>query len=63
MNHIYRKYENLGIAVCVNCTQFQHDIEAIDHEVFEHGYCDPPQCPRCQAEVCVPVPAPCIEMV
>jgi hypothetical protein len=54
-DHIYRSYENLGVAICLNCTKFKHDIEAAEHYIFEHGYCDPLYCPRCKAEVCIPL--------
>lgn len=55
MNHIYREYKTLGVTICLNCTQYRHNIEALEHYIFEHGYCDPLYCPRCKAEVCVPV--------
>ncbi len=54
MNHIYRHYESMNVAICLNCTKFKHEIEAHDHYVFESGYCDPRYCPRCKAEECVP---------
>ena len=54
-NHIYRHYETLGVAICVNCTKFKHEIEAHHHYVFESGYCELPSCPRCQAEICIPL--------
>jgi NAD-dependent SIR2 family protein deacetylase len=54
MKHVYRHYGNLGVTICQNCAKFKADIEAEHHYVFEHGYCDPPHCPRCQAEVCQP---------
>jgi hypothetical protein len=53
--HIYRSYDNLGVAICVNCTEFKHKIEATAHYIFESGYCELPSCPRCQAEICVPL--------
>jgi hypothetical protein len=60
MNHIYREYKTLGVTICLNCTKYRHDIEEKEHYIFEHGYCDPQYCPRCKAEVCVPVGAECI---
>jgi len=53
--HIYRHYDTLGVAVCLNCAQFKHDIESPEHYVFETGYCDPQYCPRCRAEDCIPL--------
>jgi len=53
MNHVYRTYENLGITICQNCARFQSDIQAADHALYDHGYCDP-ACPRCAAEICTP---------
>jgi hypothetical protein len=61
--HVYKHYENLGITVCQNCSQFQKDIEAIEHYIFESGYCDPNHCPRCKAEVCDPLPPVSIKPV
>jgi hypothetical protein len=52
-SHIYRTYENLGVTVCQNCAKFQGDIQAAEHNRYEHGYCDP-ACPRCAAEICTP---------
>jgi hypothetical protein len=63
MNHIYREYKTLGVTICVNCTKYRHDIEKDQHYVFETGYCDPQYCPRCRAEVCVPVGVESIELV
>jgi hypothetical protein len=63
MEHIYRAYPTLGVTICVNCTQYRHVIEQKDHYIFEHGYCDPSYCPRCKAEVCVPVEAFSIQPV
>lgn len=56
MDHLYRDYEQMDVSVCLNCLRFRHDIEAIEHYIFESGYCDPQYCPRCQAEACVPLP-------
>lgn len=55
MNHLYRSYETLGVSVCLNCTKLRHEIEKDEHWVFETGYCDPAHCPRCKAEICVPL--------
>jgi len=55
-DHIYREYKTLGVTICVNCTKFKHDIEALEHYIFEHGYCDPLYCPRCRSENCIPLP-------
>ena len=63
MNHIYREYKTLGVTICLNCTQYRHNIEQLEHYIFEHGYCDPHYCPRCKAEVCVPVESLSIQSV
>jgi hypothetical protein len=62
-DHVYRHYENLDITVCQNCAQFKRDIEAVEHHIFESGYCDPNYCPRCKAETCTPLPTPGIKSV
>lgn len=63
MDHIYREYPTLGVTICVNCTKYRHDIESVEHYVFDYGYCDPKYCPRCKAEECVPVAVESIQPV
>jgi hypothetical protein len=54
--HVYRHYDTFNLDVCQNCAQFKKDIEALEHYIFESGYCDPHHCPRCKAEICDPLP-------